>query len=340
MKKSPDLLKTYYPSGMRQNHLLIGGYSIYADCFNAVPESMLSAAQILEKFSVSDGGRKIFVSGQMNELGKQSAQKHREVGCQLANIDIDTILTFGAQAKYTYEGLKESGFKNAMYFETRQELDEWIKNNLKREDEIFFKSSHGDICLAITIDNVFGTTLTNKMEWNAGRIVEEGNYKFKIRNYDVAEIIEYTGKEKDVVIPAQYGDNKFTRIAHNAFKNKNIENIVIPDTIKTICHGAFHKCRMLKSVKLPQHLLYIDRNAFNSCTSLREIEIPSGVIHIEKGAFYDCKSLKKAIIYEKVGFIGEEAFKNVSDEFEIVCKKGAYAEQYAKDNGIKVSYIV
>lgn len=339
LENLPSLLEQYYPSGMRHTRLSVGGFSIFADTYNANPESMLGCAKILEKLSMNKKGRKIFVSGQMNELGAQSAKMHKELGSQLANLDIDLILLYAGDVQYTYEGLKEAGFKNAILMNSREELDEWIRNNLTREDEIFFKSSHGDICLAITIDNVFGTTLSNLIESNYAYIVKENNYKFKIRKYGVVEVAEYQGYEKHIIIPSHYENRSITRIASAAFKEKNVESMIIPDSIQTICAEACFRCKNLKTLKLPKNLLYIDKHAFNTCTALEEIVIPENVIHIDYRAFYDCTSLRKVVIGEKVGFIGDLAFANTSASFEIICKKGSYAEQYAIDNNIKISYM-
>ena len=339
LDKIPPLLETYHPSGMRQNHMSIGGYSIYVDTFNAEPNSVLSAAQILEKMIISPVGRKIFITGHIDKLGDNSALMHKELGKELAKLNIDKILLFAGDSKYTYEGLKEAGFNNVTLFNAREDLDNWLKNNLKKEDEVFFKSGQFEACLAKDVDNIFGTSLQNELQFNNGYILEENDCKLCIRNDNIAEVIEYIGKEKDLIIPSNYEDNTILRISPFAFKEKNIEQVDIPNSITVIGKEAFFRCFNLKKIKLSEQLLYIDKNAFNSCIHLEEIEIPENVIHIERRAFYDCKSLRKAIIPERVGFIGEDAFKNTSKDFVIVCKKGSYAEKYAKDNGIKVSYI-
>lgn len=338
LDKIPSLLEAYHPDGMRQNHMNIGGYSIFVDTFNAEPKTVLGAATILENMIIPEKGRKIFVTGHIDKLGDNSALMHKELGKELAKLNIDKILLFAGDSKYTYEGLKETGFKNATLFNTREDLDNWLKNNLTRNDEVFFKSGHFEACLAKTVDNVFGTTLQNILQNNEGYKTKEKNYKFHIRNDNIAEITGYTGEEKDLIIPSNYENNTVLRISPFAFKEKNIEQANIPNSITVIGKEAFFRCFNLKKIKLSERLLYIDRNAFNSCIHLEEIEIPENVIHIERRAFYDCKSLRKAIIPERVGFIGEDAFKNTSKDFVIVCKKGSYTEKYAKENNIQVEY--
>ena len=199
---------------------------------------------------------------------------------------------------------------------------------------------HGDICLATTIDHVFGTTFQNLLDGNRGYYIEENGYHFRIRKDNIAEIAKYKGKENVLVIPSCYENNVSTRISPFAFsKNKNIISVDIPDSVSVIGQESFFRCFGLRKVHLPKNLLYIDKNAFNSCIKLEEIDIPEKVIHIERAAFFDCKSLKKAIIHNNVGFIGKNAFKNTAENFEIICKKGSYADSYAKENGLKTSYI-
>lgn len=45
------------------------------------------------------------------------------------------------------------------------------------------------------------------------------------------------------------------------------------------------------------------------------------------------------IYHENVGFIEKETFDNAHKDFVIICKEGSYAEEYAKENRIKFSYI-
>ena len=340
LEKIPALLETYYPQEMRQHPIKVGGYSIFVDTFTADYETALNDGRTLSKLIVKNGGKKIFVFGHMDKYGDVSAEMHKKLGFELAKLNIDTILCYAGDAKSTYDGLKESGFENAIWFETRDELDNWLRNNITRNDEIFFKSGQFTACLTMTIDHVFGTSLQNALQYNNGYPVEKDNWKFHIRRDDIAEITGYKGKDKELIIPSNYEENISTRISHSAFaRNNNIASVTIPDSVSVIGKYAFFRCFGLKNVNLPKNLLFIDKNAFNSCVKLEEVDIPKNVIHIDERAFYDCKSLRKAIIHENVGFIEKETFDNAHKDFVIICKEGSYAEEYAKENRIKFSYI-
>lgn len=69
-------------------------------------------------------------------------------------------------------------------------------------------------------------------------------------------------------------------ISENAFaSNPYIEKVILPETLKSIEHGAFNNCTALKSIILPANLesFYTDDNysvaSFSGCTNLESIEV-------------------------------------------------------------------
>ena len=71
------------------------------------------------------------------------------------------------------------------------------------------------------------------------------------------------------------------------------------------------------------------------CMSLKEIRRSEGLIHIGSHAFYNCKALEKVYIPKTVGEIGEDCFEGCSEEMMIVGEAGSFAENYAKEAGIR-----
>lgn len=72
----------------RQNYTLIN------DCYNANPESVLSALKTLQKFNAT--GRKIAALGDMRELGDSSAAEHDEILHQ-ASASADIVIAIGEE---------------------------------------------------------------------------------------------------------------------------------------------------------------------------------------------------------------------------------------------------
>jgi len=81
---------------MRQNIFDVGGITIIEDCYNASPESMRAALDVLSIISAERGGaRTVALLGNMLELGENTAALHRGVGEYAAEKGIDKLFTFG-----------------------------------------------------------------------------------------------------------------------------------------------------------------------------------------------------------------------------------------------------
>ena len=68
-----------------------------------------------------------------------------------------------------------------------------------------------------------------------------------------------------------------------------------------------------------------------------EFTIPEGTTEIGVNAFYDCKSLKSIEIPNSVTEIGEHVFDGCW-KLVIQCEEGSYAEAYAENHDIPVTY--
>ncbi|GFH61965.1 hypothetical protein CTEN210_18441 [Chaetoceros tenuissimus] len=72
---------------------------------------------------------------------------------------------------------------------------------------------------------------------------------------------------------------------------KNVEVVIMPDTVRTIKMYAFYCCYSLLFVNLSTDLEYIGRSAFYDCKSLTSIFIPPRCREIGIGAFRGCNEL-------------------------------------------------
>ena len=132
-------LENFKTSGFR-NNLVKGtnGNIILADCFNATPESMLSAFETFKDIKVS--GKKIAVLGHMMRLGTRSEELHRKTGKDVCKYNFDTVLTYGYDAYFIHEEvLKCSPNTKTKHFYTKSDLITYLKNNVSKDDGILFK---------------------------------------------------------------------------------------------------------------------------------------------------------------------------------------------------------
>jgi UDP-N-acetylmuramoyl-tripeptide--D-alanyl-D-alanine ligase len=110
---SPDGIRaglaSYAGVGMRQQELKMGGCTVIADCYNASPESMRAAADLLcgeggTSAGARVGGKRIAVLGDMYELGPDSDRYHFEVGRYFARAGTDVLIAFGPSAGFIASG--------------------------------------------------------------------------------------------------------------------------------------------------------------------------------------------------------------------------------------------
>ena len=78
------------------------GISLLDDSYNANADSMIAAVKTLAELLCS--GKRVAVIGDMAELGAHTEAAHREVGAQVAALNIDLLVAVGTQASATVAG--------------------------------------------------------------------------------------------------------------------------------------------------------------------------------------------------------------------------------------------
>ena len=128
-----------------------------------------------------------------------------------------------------------------------------------------------------------------------------------------------------------------TRIGNKAFEDcVSLVRITIPDSIVSIGEEAFFFCKSLTEFTIPAGVSRIERETFSNCRSLAQITIPEGVTSIASGAFDLCKSLESIAIPRSVAEISPQAFGRMRTT--LIVYPGSYAEQFCRENGLKLEY--
>ena len=124
----------------RQEIFEAKGCTIINDCYNAGPESMAAALNVLG----NRPGRHIAVLGDMLELGDCAQAEHYKIG-RIAAEKADMVFTFGPHAGRVLDGTITGGMPENMgrAFESREELAAALRRAAKPGDVILFKGSHG-----------------------------------------------------------------------------------------------------------------------------------------------------------------------------------------------------
>lgn len=101
-----------------------------------------------------------------------------------------------------------------------------------------------------------------------------------------AAIIGYTGRARQLDIPAELAEYRITAIGDKVFENQyQLESVTIPEGITAIGDGAFLFCNHLTDVALPSTLTSIGQEAFLHCISLDSITLPEGIATVAPNAF-------------------------------------------------------
>lgn len=121
-------------TSMRLEFINKEGLTIINDCYNASPDSMNAALDVLKS---TKGGRKIAILGTMNELGHEAENAH-EVVANYANDKVDLLIVTG-----NYKDNYKNGFnnENIILFDSKEELIKNLRNIIKSEDVVLVKAS-------------------------------------------------------------------------------------------------------------------------------------------------------------------------------------------------------
>ena len=116
------------------------GALILDDTYNAAPESMLAALNLLDELD----GRKIAVLGDMLELGQYERQGHEMVGMRAAQV-AKVLITLGPRAHMIADAARRAGLRSAniLEFEELGLVVDWLRKNLTSNDAVLLKGSHG-----------------------------------------------------------------------------------------------------------------------------------------------------------------------------------------------------
>lgn len=123
-------------TSMRLQFIEKDNFTIINDCYNASPDSMKAALEVLMN---QKGKRKIAILGNMNELGSEAKNAHVAVG-KYAIGKADLVISTGEEKDNYKLGFDKDCTK---LYETKEELINDLSNVVKKGDVILVKASRG-----------------------------------------------------------------------------------------------------------------------------------------------------------------------------------------------------
>ena len=132
----------FAPTKMRMNILQRqDGITILNDTYNANPQSMRAAVEVLSK---TQGGRKIAVLGDMFELGALAPALHASVGAYLGKAGVDCLVAVGELAEHIYTTtLREGQVPETYWCRTKEEAMPLLDKVLTLGSTVLVKASRG-----------------------------------------------------------------------------------------------------------------------------------------------------------------------------------------------------
>lgn len=107
--------------------------TIIDDTYNANLRSVLAGLEVL----AARAGEKIFVFGDMGELGDWALQHHQEVGLAARRLGINQLLTCGSYSEHTSTAFGSGG----MHFTSKDDLVGFLNNELNESTTVLVKGS-------------------------------------------------------------------------------------------------------------------------------------------------------------------------------------------------------
>jgi len=140
-------LSHFVNTGLRQRIVEWEGVTVLEDCYNASPESMRAALQVLDSMSLQEGGaRKIALLGDMKDLGPESSDMHRAVGELAVQHKLDMLITYGDLAVDIALGAVMHGMPRERVIvigetQGKGEVIRALREHLRRSDVLLIKAS-------------------------------------------------------------------------------------------------------------------------------------------------------------------------------------------------------
>lgn len=141
LKDSAEALKKLEITGNRLNIKEAGGIKVINDTYNASPDSVKAAIDVL---SAASCVRRVALLADMFELGENSDAFHREIGTYAAEKNIDLVVTVGENALNTASAAAEIiGAERVESFTDNEAFMASAQDILRKGDAVLVKGSHG-----------------------------------------------------------------------------------------------------------------------------------------------------------------------------------------------------
>jgi len=131
-------LESFAPvNGRMQRKSAINGAVVIDDTYNANPDSVLAAIDVLAQAQTQAQALRVLVLGDMGEVGREGSRFHKEVGVHARQSGIEYLLTLGDLAQHSTSAFGAG----ATHFNDLEDLMQSLKTILVAEATVLVKGS-------------------------------------------------------------------------------------------------------------------------------------------------------------------------------------------------------
>ena len=139
-------LLTFVSTDKRQNIYDVGGITVIDDCYNASPESMRAAIDVLTSIASRRGVKPCVLLGDMLELGEYSRLMHDQLGQYAAQMKVQKLYCYGAMADIVAEAAIKKGVRADNVYvsldsDNPTEMAKMINSSMQSGDVLLVKAS-------------------------------------------------------------------------------------------------------------------------------------------------------------------------------------------------------
>lgn len=139
-------LLTFVSTDKRQNIYDVGGITVIDDCYNASPESMRAAIDVLTSIASRRGVKPCALLGDMLELGEYSRLMHDQLGQYAAQMKVQKLYCYGAMADIVAEAAIKKGVRADNVYvsldsDNPTEMAKMINSSMQSGDVLLVKAS-------------------------------------------------------------------------------------------------------------------------------------------------------------------------------------------------------
>lgn len=200
------------------------------------------------------------------------------------------------------------------------------------------RSSAALFAVLLAVSGLAGGTQATAREYvpDPTPVQVSGNYSYKLYTGGTLEIVDYNGREADVVIPAELDGNPVTTVGSEAFAYYEMKSLTIPEGV-SVSGRAFEYCEINDSLSLPAGAV-IENRAFEYAALPDAVVIPEDAV-ISGDSFAYCEELETLFVSAGATLKGD-AFSYSEDLKTLVCASGSTIEEDAFYNSDRLAGVL